>query len=138
MSCVVLDAEAMSTLARGGPHDAVVRAALSAAVSEQIDVLVPAAVLAECYRGPRHDPAIDACLSREGGIGVVPTDRSLARRVGHLLAAAARGSEHHVDATVVASAALAGGGLILTGDVGDLEALAPPGSGIAVRGLVER
>lgn len=137
MSCLVLDAEALSTLARGGRHDASVRAALTAAVSERVDVLVPAAVLAECYRGPRHDPAIDACLSREGGIGVVPTDRPLARRVGHLLSAAGRGSEHHVDATVVASAAMAGGGLILSGDVGDLEALAPPGSGVTVRGLAD-
>ena len=114
------------------------RAALTAALAERVDVLVPAAVLSECYRGPRYDPAIDACLSRQGGIGVIDTDRSLARRVGHILAAAGHGSEHHVDATVVATCLLAGGGLILTADVGDLEALTPSGTGITVRGLAER
>ncbi len=113
------------------------RAALAAAGAERTDVLVPAAVLSECYRGPQDDPAIDACLSREGGMGVVPTDRPLARRVGHLLASAGRGSEHHMDATVVASCAMAGGGLVLTGDVSDLGGLAPPGGGIVVKGLVE-
>lgn len=137
MSCVVLDAEALSTLARGGRHEAAVRAVLTAAVLERIDVVVPAAVLAECYRGSGHDPAIDACLAREGGVGIVDTDRSLARRVGHLLAAARRGSEHHVDATVVASCAMEGGGLILSGDAGDMQALTPPGSGITVRGLAD-
>jgi hypothetical protein len=137
MSCLALDAEALSRLARGGQAEAAVRAALTAALAERVDVLVPAAVLSEVYRGPRYDPIVDACLAREGGIGVVDTDRSLARRVGHILAAARRGSEHHVDATVVATCALAGGGLILTADVGDLEALTPSGSGIAVRGLTE-
>ncbi len=138
VSCLILDAEAMSSLARGGRHEATVRAALAAALAERTDVLVPAAVLSECYRGPQHDPAIDACLSRQGGIGVVPTDRPLARRIGHLLASAGRGSEHHVDATIVASCAMpGGGGLVLSGDVSDLGALAPPGSGIVVKGLAE-
>lgn len=125
-------------MARGGHHDAAVRAALTAAVLERVDVVVPAAVLAECYRGSRHDPAIDACLARGGGVGIVDTHRSLARRVGHLLAAAGRGSEHHVDTTVVASCAMEGGGLILSADVADMEALTPPGSGITVRGLADR
>lgn len=115
-----------------------VRAALVAAVAERIDVLVPAAVLAECYRGRQHDQTIDACLTREGGIGIVDTDRALARRVGHLLAAAGRGSADHVDATVVAACAIAGGGLILTGDVDDLGALTPSGSSIVVQGLSRR
>lgn len=137
MSSLVLDAEALSSLARGGHHEATVRAALAAAVAERTDVLVPAAVLAECYRGPHHDQAIDACLSRQGGIGVVGTDRPLARRIGHLLASAGWGSEHHVDATVVAVCATAGGGLALTGDLTDLIALTPPGTGIVVRGLAD-
>lgn len=137
MSCLVLDAEAMSTLARRGRHERTVRAALVAALAERVDVLVPAAVLAECYRGPQHDPAIDACLSREGGIDVVATDRSLARRIGHLLASARWGSEHHVDAAVICSCAVAGGGLVLTGDVSDLSTLAPAGSGIVVRDVAE-
>lgn len=138
MSCLTLDAEALSSLARGGRHEATVRAALAAALAEGVDVLVPAAVLAECYRGSRYDPAIDSCLSRRGGIGVVPTDRPLARRVGHLLASADRGSEHHVDATVVATCATAGGGVILTADAADLTALTPAGSAVTVTGLTDR
>lgn len=138
MTSLVLDAEALSSLARGSRHEATVRAALTAALSENAEVLVPAAALSECYRGPRHDPAIDGCLSREGGIGVVSTDRSLARRVGHLLASAGWGSEHHVDATVAATCATAGGGVILTTDTSDLAALAPAGSDIVVRGLARR
>jgi hypothetical protein len=68
----------------------------------------------------------------------VSTDRSLARRVGHLLASAGWGSEHHVDATVVATCATAGGGVILTTDTSDLATLAPAGSDIVVRGLARR
>lgn len=64
------------------------------------------------------------------------TDRPLARHVGHLLAAAGWGSEHHMDATVISVCAAAGGGLVLTGDLTDLSALAPAGSGIVVRGLI--
>jgi hypothetical protein len=125
----------MSSLARGGRHEGKVRAALAAAVAEHVDVFVPAAVLSECYRGAQHDQAIDACLSREGGIDVASTDRSLARRIGHLLAAVGWSSEHHVDATVISVCAAASGGLVLTGDLEDLTTLAPAGSGILVRGL---
>ncbi len=138
MSCLTLDAEPLSSLARGGRHEATVRAALAAALAEGVEVLVPAAVLSECYRGSRHDAAIDGCLSRQGGIGMVPTDRSLARRIGHLLASAGWGSEHHVDAAVVATCATAGGGVILTVDTSDLSALTPAGSGIVVSGLAGR
>jgi len=135
VSALVLDAEALSLLARGGPHERTVRAALTAALAEASDVIVPAAVLAELYRGGGHDQAVDACLARQGGIAVAPTDRSLARRIGHLLAAAARGSEHHVDAAVVAVCASAGGGVVLTGDSGDLAALAGGSPAIMVRGI---
>ncbi len=55
-----------------------------------------------------------------------------------LLATAACGSGHYVDATVIATCAANGGGLILSGDVGDMEELRPPGSGVAVRRLVDR
>jgi len=124
VSALVLDAEALSALARAGPHERTVRAALAAALAEAADVAVPAAVLAELYRGGGHDQAVDACLAREGGIAVIPTDRSLARQIGHLLAAASRGSEHHVDAAVVAVCAAAGGGVVVTGDPSDLSRLA--------------
>jgi hypothetical protein len=70
VSALVLDAEALSALARGGPHERTVRAAVAAALAESADVAVPAAVLAELYRGGGHDQAVDACLTREGGAAV--------------------------------------------------------------------
>jgi len=138
MSALVLDAEALSSLARGGPHERSVRAALAAAVAERADAVVPAAVLAELYRGGGHDQAVDACLAREGGIAVVPTDRSLARRIGHLLSATARGSEHHVDAAVVAVCAVAGGGVVLTVEHADLAELSGGNPAITVATLGQR
>jgi predicted nucleic acid-binding protein len=87
-------------------------------------VVVPAAVLAEQYRGGRHDAPVDSCLRRYDGIRVVDTTRPLARAVGNLLARAGLASEHHVDATVVAAAIAYGGGVILTSDVDDLKKIA--------------
>jgi len=107
-----------------------VRAALRAATMTTTDVVVPAAVLAECYRGGGHDQAIDACLGREGGIRIVNTDRALARRVGNLLARAGVGSGFHVDGCVVATCAMAGGGVVLTGDPDDVGRLAASTIGV--------
>lgn len=135
MSALVLDAEALSALARGGRRESTVRAALAAALAETADVVVPAAVLAELYRGGGHDQAVDACLAREGGIAVAATDRPLARRIGHLLAAAVLGSAHHVDAAVVAVCTAAGGGVVLTADAGDLSALVGGSPAVTVQSL---
>ncbi len=134
MTTIVLDSEAMSQLARTreGADSRHVHAALRAAVDAGTDVLVPAAVLAEQYRGGRRDQAVDSCLGRYSGIDVVDTTRALARRIGSLLARAGMGSEHHVDATVVATALGAGGGLILTSDVDDLTVLAAVAVGVTV------
>jgi predicted nucleic acid-binding protein len=98
---------------------------LVAALRTQSPVLVPAAVLAEQYRGARFDQPIDAFLSRyREAVTVVDTDRPLARVMGNLLAQHQLGTAHHVDATVVATAARAGGGVILTADPRDIEPLA--------------
>jgi predicted nucleic acid-binding protein len=101
-----------------------VRAALRAAERLDREVAVPAVVLAELYRGPRHNQLVDACLARETGIRVRNTDRSLARLVGGVLAAAGVGSEQLADAHVIAVAVDQGGGVALTTDVHDLERLA--------------
>lgn len=123
--CVVLDAEAFSALAgRRSRKQQQVRAALAAAVRLRRDAIVPALVLAELYRGPGHSALLDACLSRETGLLIRDTDRSFARLVGGVLAAARAGSEHIVDAHVVAAAAEAGGGIVLTTDATDLGRLA--------------
>lgn len=125
--CVVLDSEALSALAgKASRKQKEVRAALGAALRLGRDVIVPAIVLAELYRSPGHSALIDACLSREIGLLVRDTDRSLARLVGATLAAARAGSELIVDAHAVAAAVEAGGGIVLTGDPDDLERLAAP------------
>jgi predicted nucleic acid-binding protein len=126
VSTLVLDSQAFSVLARArpGPQHATVQAALRAAVDTGADVLVPAAVLAEQYRGGAHDQVVDSYLGRSTGITVGDTTRPLARRIGNLLARAKRGSEDHVDAAVVAVAAAAGGGVIITGDPDDLATIA--------------
>jgi predicted nucleic acid-binding protein len=129
----VLDAEALSVLAR--PHDdrgAEVRASLEAARRTDRQVLVPAVILAELYRGPGHNQVVDACLSRESAILVRDTDRSLARLVGGVLAAAGAGSEDLADAHVVAAAVETGGGVVLTVDVSDVQRLAASYSNITV------
>jgi hypothetical protein len=54
------------------------------------------------------------------------TDRTLARLVGGVLSGAKQDSAQIVDAHVVAVAVERGGGVILTGDVADLERLAAP------------
>jgi predicted nucleic acid-binding protein len=124
---LVLDAEALSSFARQrGPRFAEVRAALEAARRLHRDVVTPAVILAELYRGPGHNQVIDSCLSRDSWIRVRNTDRSFARYVGGVLAAARTDSSHLADAHAVATAVEAGGGVVLTGDEDDLQLLAAP------------
>jgi predicted nucleic acid-binding protein len=125
--CIVLDAEAMSALSAGASKRGLeVRAALTAAANLARDVVVPAVVLAELYRGRSRSALVDACLSRETGISVRATDRGIARLVGSILAAANAGSALIVDAHVVACAVENGGGIVLTGDPDDVTRLAAP------------
>jgi predicted nucleic acid-binding protein len=124
VTALVLDAEALSRLARPGLDRAAIRAAMDAANRLYRTVYVPAVILAELYRCTGHNSIVDACLARETGIQVRDTDRGLARLVGGVLAAARAGSEDLADAHVVATAIDAGGGVVLTGDPGDLERLA--------------
>jgi predicted nucleic acid-binding protein len=134
--CIVLDAEALSALGgRAGRRSVEVRAALRAATRLRQEVVVPAVILAELYRGPRYNALVDACLSRETGIQVRDTDRPLARLVGGVLAAARAGSEHLGDAHVIAAAVELGGGLALTADVEDLSRLAASYGNVMVIGL---
>lgn len=138
MTALVLDAEAFSRLARSrsGHRPHMVHAALKAAADAGAEVIVPAAVLAEQYRGGAHDQVVDSCLGRHSGIDVADTTRHLARTIGNLLARAGRGSADHVDAAVVAVALAAGGGVIATGDPDDLAALAADLPGVAVEPIV--
>ena len=134
--CVVLDAGALSALAGRPRHRSLeVRAALRAAARLRREVVVPSVILAELYRGPRHNALVDACLSSETGIRVRDTDRPLARLVGGVLASARVGSEHLADAHVIAAAVELGGGLALTTDAEDLGRLAASYGNVMVIGL---
>jgi len=133
---LILDSEALATLGgRPSKRQEEVRAAMRAAVLMQRDVIVPAVVLAELYRGPAHNQMVDACLARETGIRVRDTDRPLARLVGGVLTGAKTDSRHLADAHVVAIAVETGGGVVLTGDQDDLTMLAAPYPNITVRPL---
>lgn len=133
---LVLDAEPLSLLARPRARGhGEVRAALEAARRLDRDVVVPAVVLAELYRGRGENQVVDACLSRDTGLLVRDTDRPLARLVGAVLATAGAGSEDLVDAHAVAAAVEAGGGVVLTGDPADLERLAAAHPHVTVVGV---
>lgn len=132
-SALVLDNAAIAALSgeASAPKE-LVRAAMTAALRLRREVVVPAVVLAEMYRGRHHNQVVDACLSRETGLTIRDTDRPLAKLVGGILAAADRGSAHVVDAHVVAATVECGGGVCLTGDPDDLNALAAPYANVQV------
>lgn len=124
---LVLDAEALSSLSRQqGQRFSETRAALEAARRLRRDVVVPAVILAELYRGPKQNHVVDSCLSRETGLTVRDTDRDFARLVGAVLGAAKASSEDLADAHCIAAAVEAGGGVVVTGDEKDLGRLAAP------------
>lgn len=130
---VVLDNAALAALAgEATPAKRIVRAAATAAIRREREVVVPAVVLAEMYRGRHHNQVVDACLSRETGLAIRDTDRALARLVGGILTAAGRGSADIVDAHVIGAAVECGGGVCLTGDPDDLEALAAPYANVQI------
>lgn len=133
---LVLDSEALVVLGgRPSRRQVEVRAAMRAAALMHRDVMVPAVVLAELYRGQGHNQMVDACLARETGILVRDTDRPLARLVGGVLAGAQADSRYLADAHVVAAAVEVGGGVVLTGDRDDLAMLAAPYPNITVQSL---
>ena len=137
MRTVVLDSEAISRLARSrdGATAGTVHKYIQAASITGSNVVVPAAVLAEQYRGGHHDQMLDACLTRYPGIHVINATRALARRIGNLLAQAGVGSAHHVDATVVAVALDWGAAIVLTSDPDDLTLLASGSPNVTIIAL---
>lgn len=126
MAVLVLDSEAVSTLARPRQNPLRhhrVRAAMRSAHQRNAPVRIPSAVLVELYRGHGSDEPIDALLGR-GFAQVVTTGARIARIAGHLLADAGAGSELAIDALAVATAVRLGGGIVATHDPGDLRRLA--------------
>jgi predicted nucleic acid-binding protein len=123
---LILDAEAVNALARARERGALAeraRAILQVAHEEGALVRVPAPVLAEVCRGKAFDAPVSQLLNGRG-IAVVDLTERAARRAGSLLARAGLGSEHAVDAFVVATALEFGFAVIATGDPDDLRRLA--------------
>lgn len=110
-----------------------VRDLIAAATREGTPVRVPTAVLAEAYRGTAADAAIDRVLGR--GIRPITLGQAMARQTGGLKYRDKLDSCHTVDAAVVATAIRLGGGIIATGDPGDLRSLARDHANVKVQGL---
>ena len=122
---LILDCEALNVLARSsdrGVNANRARAVLATAHERRALVRVPAPVLAEVYRGPRYDAAVDRLLNGKGLL-VEPLTRALARVAGRLLAKSKLDSSHAVDAFVVATAMHFDAALIATGDPKDIKRL---------------
>lgn len=95
---LILDSEAFSALAGLRSRSQIeVRAEMRAAERLGSDVIVRTVILAEVYRGPRHNPMLDACFSRETGIRCRDTDRSLAHLVRGVLSTVGAASEFLAD-----------------------------------------
>ena len=122
---LLLDSEALSVLAHGRPargRDRI-RALIAEMRRRNLPVGTVAAVLAEVVRGRRADAAVFSGLRRER-VEVHSVDVRVGVRAGQLLGRLRAGSELAVDAFLVAVADLAGGAVIATGDLVDLQRLA--------------
>ena len=125
---LILDAGAVIALAR---NDARARAFVRRAIELDAEVRVPVVVLAETLRGTQRDAAVHRVLNAVSDSA--PIDEAVGRRAGALLGRAARSDT--VDAIVVAEAIEAGGAEILTGDAGDLTALASGERSVTIHAL---
>jgi predicted nucleic acid-binding protein len=120
---LLLDSEALSAVSLGPPRRRDrVRALVGEMRRRELPVATVAAVLAEVVRGRGQDAAVFAGLRRER-VEVRPVDTRVGVRAGQLLGHAGAGSELAVDAFVVAVADLAGGAVVATTDVDDMERL---------------
>ena len=125
---LILDAGAVIALARNDPR---ARAFVRRAIELDAEVRVPVVVLAETLRGTQRDAAVHRVLNAVSDSA--PIDEAVGRRAGALLGRAARSDT--VDAIVVAEAIEAGGAEILTGDAGDLTALANGERSVTIHAL---
>jgi predicted nucleic acid-binding protein len=99
-------------------------ALLRACRISRASITIPATVVAEWWRGTH------AALLESGSLEALTPE--LAKRAGDLLAET--GGSNAVDATVVVSAAQRGD-IVVTGDTGELRALARNVEGVAVEGI---
>lgn len=129
---LLLDSEAVSAVAHGPParRDRV-RALAAEMRRRELPIGTVAAVLAEVVRGHPRDAAVFAGLRRQR-VEVYPVDTRVGVRGGQLLGRVGAGSEHAVDAFVVAVADLAGGALVATVDPDDIESFAAYAANVVV------
>lgn len=121
---LLLDSEALSAVSHGPARRRDrVRALIGEMRRRELPIGTVSAVLAEVIRGQRRDTGVFAGLRRER-VEVYPVDTRVGVRAGRLLGAAHAGSEHAVDAFIVAVADLAGGAVIATVDTRDLNRFA--------------
>jgi len=111
----VLDAGPLVALDHGETR---AEAWMQVAVRRGEVLVTSAATLAECWRGGPRAARLARALK---GIDVLAVSEDLGRKAGELLAAA--GSDHTLDAIVVALAAQRDAA-VLTSDVGDIQPLA--------------
>jgi predicted nucleic acid-binding protein len=129
---LLLDSEAISAIAHGpdSRRDRV-RALVAEMRRRELPIGTVAAVLAEVISGRPRDGGVFAGLRRER-VEVYPVDSRVGIRAGRLLGSAGMGSDHAVDAFIVAVADLAGGALVATVDVADLRLLVANASNVSV------
>lgn len=136
MTALVLDTRALEVVAAPKANLKAaqqMRDMLDSADRMGIPVRVPTAVLAEAYRGTAVDAAIDRILGR--GIRPITLGQATARQAGHLKHRDRLDSCHTVDAVVIATAIRLGGGIVATGDPGDLRSLARNHANVKVQPL---
>jgi predicted nucleic acid-binding protein len=132
---LLLDSEALSAISRGPPQRRNrVRALIAEMRTRELPVATVAAVLAEVVRGRAADAAVFSGLRRER-VRVYPVDTRVGVRTGQLLGAVGRGSDLAVDAFVIAVADLAGGAVVATADISDLELLASHAKNVVVASI---
>ncbi len=121
---LLLDSEALSAVAQGpAERRNRVRGLIAEMRRRERSIGTVAAVLAEVVRGRAADTAVFAVLHRER-IKVRSIDTRVGVRAGQLLGATRSGSELAVDAFLIAVGDLAGGAVVATVDVTDLQRLA--------------
>ncbi len=130
---VVLDAAAFDVL--DTPGGAALRMLLRRTALQGGDVSCAAVTLVEVCRGAARTRRVEAALARRHGgarVRVIPTDERFAKLVGAILHDTGSGSDQIADAHVVATCAAADAALVLTGDPGDIVALAAAVPGVRI------
>jgi hypothetical protein len=133
---LLLDSEALSAVAHGpASRRDRVRALIAMMRAKERPIATVAAVLAEVVRGRAADAGVFAGLRRER-VEVHPVDTRTGVRAGQLLGSINAGSQLAVAAFVVAVADLAGGAVVASVDVADLERLAAHATKVVVADIV--